>query len=57
MIFDVLHYNYADRIGNLQAEAVGVVKGERDREEFMLFRKRFGILFDIRCNNNDVCGV
>lgn len=29
MIFDVLHYNYADRIGNLQAEAVGVVKGEK----------------------------
>lgn len=29
MIFDVLHYNYVDRIGNLQAEAVGVVKGEK----------------------------
>ena len=29
MIFDVLHYNYPDRIGNLQAEAVGVVKGEK----------------------------
>ena len=29
MDFQVIHYNYEDRIGNLKAEAVGVVKGEK----------------------------
>lgn len=27
--YEAVHFNYADRIGNLQAEAVGVVKGEK----------------------------
>ena len=27
--FSVLHYNYGERVGNLAAEAVGVVKGEK----------------------------
>lgn len=27
--YETVHFNYADRIGNLTAEAVGVVKGEK----------------------------
>ena len=27
--YETVHFNYADRIGNLIAEAVGVVKGEK----------------------------
>ena len=27
--YETVHFNYSDRIGNLQAEAVGVVKGEK----------------------------
>ena len=29
MIFDVLHYNYADRIGNLQAGSLGLLGSDR----------------------------